>query len=131
MNIIAKKSKKVGLIDGKFYPCPETPNCVSTQSTDEQHKIEPIIYELTQEEAIAKIVGIINSMKRTIIITQTEDYVYAEFKSKLFKFVDDVEFYFDDKEKKIHFKSASRVGRNDFGVNRKRMENIRKKFLID
>ena len=73
MNIIAKKSKKVGLIDGKFYPCPETPNCVSTQSTDEQHKIEPIIYELTQEEAIAKIVGIINSMKRTTISTQTED----------------------------------------------------------
>ena len=131
MNFIAKKSKKVGVIDGKFYPCPETPNCVSTQSTDEQHKIEPIIYELTQEEAIAKIVGIINSMKRIIIITQTEDYVHAEFKSKLFKFVDDVEFYFDDDEKIIHFKSASRVGRSDLGVNRKRMEDIRKNFLMD
>ena len=126
-----KKSKIVGLIDGKFYPCPKTPNCASTQSTDELHKIEPITYDSSLENAKEKIVKIINSMKRTEIITQTENYIHIEFKSKLFKFVDDVEFYFDDREKIIHFKSASRVGRSDLGVNRKRMENIRKEFLTN
>ena len=130
MNIITKKSKKEGLINGKFYPCPETPNCVSTQSIDEQHKIKPITYDSSLEKAKEKIVKIINSIKRTEIITHTNDYIHSEFKSKLFKFVDDVEFYFDDNEKIIHFKSASRVGRSDLGVNRKRMENIRKKFLM-
>jgi len=131
VNFIAKKSKKVGVIDGKFYPCPETPNCVSTQSTDEKHKIEPINYNISLEKAKEKIVKIINSIKRTEIVTHTNDYIHGEFKSKLFKFVDDVEFYFDDDEKIIHFKSASRVGRSDLGVNRKRMEDIRKNFLMD
>lgn len=128
---ITKKSKKVGLVDGKFYPCPETPNCVSTQSSDEIHKIEPLTYDSSLEKAKEKIVEIISLIKRTKIISQTNNYIHAEFKSRIFRFVDDVEFYFDDDEKIIHFKSASRVGRSDMGVNRKRMENIRKKFLVD
>jgi len=131
VNKIAKKSKKVGLIDGKFYPCPKTPNCVSTQSTNEIHKIEPIKYNISCEEAKENIVKIINSIKRTEIINHTDDYIHAEFKSRIFKFVDDAEFYFDDKEKLIHFKSASRVGNNDLGVNRKRMEKIRNQFFMD
>ena len=69
-------------------------------------------------------------MKRTSIITQKDNYIHTTFKSRIFRFVDDIEFYFDDKEKLIHFKSASRVGRNDLGVNRKRMEEIRKRFNI-
>jgi uncharacterized protein (DUF1499 family) len=129
--ILVKKSNKVGIIDGKFYPCPETPNCVSTQSTDELHKIEPLTYDSSLEKAKEIIVEIINSIKRTKIITQTNDYLHAEFKSRIFKFIDDVEFYFDDNNKIIHFKSASRVGNSDMGVNRKRMEDIRKRFVTD
>ena len=130
MNFITKNSKKLGIVDGKFYPCPKTPTCVSTHSSDELHKIKPITYNSSREEVIEKIINIVKSMKRTSIITQKDNYIHTTFKSRIFRFVDDIEFYFDDKEKLIHFKSASRVGRNDLGVNRKRMEEIRKRFNI-
>jgi len=121
--------KPIGIVDGKFHPCPKSPNCVSTQSTDEKHKIEPLQYNSTLEEAREKIKNIIKSLKRTKIITESDNYLHFEFRTATFKFVDDVEFYFDDKEKIIHFRSASRVGWSDMGVNRKRMEKIRKLYL--
>jgi uncharacterized protein (DUF1499 family) len=73
--------------------------------------------------------GIILSMPRAKIVSSSEDYIHAEFRSKLFRFVDDVEFYFDAPRKLIDFRSASRVGHSDLGVNRKRMEEIREKFI--
>jgi len=130
VNCITKNSKKLGIVDGKFYPCPKTPNCVSTQSSDEIHKIKPIAYANSKEEVMQKIIKIVQSMKRTSIDTKKDNYIHATFKSRIFRFVDDVEFYFDDKEKLIHFKSASRVGKNDLGVNRKRMEEIRKRLKL-
>ena len=125
---IQRLKKPIGIKDGKFQPCPKSPNCVSTQSTDEKHKVHPIQYNATLEEAKENIKNIVGSMKRTKIITETESYLHFEFRTATFKFVDDVEFYFDDKEKTIHFRSASRVGWSDMGVNRKRMEKIRKLY---
>ncbi|MFX1337795.1 MAG: DUF1499 domain-containing protein [Promethearchaeota archaeon] len=77
--IVTKTSKKVGLIDGKFYPCPKTPNCVSTQSPDELHKIEPITYDSPLEKAKGKLVEIIISMKRTKMITCMNNNIHADF----------------------------------------------------
>jgi len=120
-----KKSKKpIGIVDGKFYPCPNSPNCVSTQATNEKHKIDPINYSGSLNEAKENITKIINSLKRSKIITDKENYIHVEFRTATFKFVDDVEFLFDDSEKKIHFRSRARLGYSDMGVNRKRMEKI-------
>ncbi|MHA2392346.1 MAG: DUF1499 domain-containing protein [Promethearchaeota archaeon] len=110
--------------DGKFQPCPKSPNCVSTQSKDEKRKMEPLKYYSTLEEAKSKIKGIINSFKRTTLITEEDNYLHFEFRTATFKFVDDVEFYFDDSAKIIHFRSASRVGWSDMGVNKKRMKKV-------
>ncbi|MFX0083502.1 MAG: DUF1499 domain-containing protein [Candidatus Hodarchaeota archaeon] len=126
---MTKKPKRIGLIDGKFHPCPKSPNCVSTQSSDEKHKIEPIKYEGGLEEAKSKIITIIKSLKRSKIITETENYLHIEFRTAVWRFVDDVEFFFDDTEKIIHFRSAARLGYSDLGVNRKRMENIKELYL--
>ena len=124
-----KKSKKpIGIIDGKFHPCPKTPNCVSTQVTDKKHRMEPIQYSSSVDEAKGKIKNIITSFKRTKLITETENYLHFEFRTATFKFVDDVEFYLDDKEKLIHFRSAARLGWSDMGVNRKRMGKIRELY---
>ncbi len=87
-------------------------------------------YNTTLKEAKLKILDIIKSLKRTIIINETEKYIHAEVRTRTFKFVDDVEFYFDDTEKIIHFRSAARIGWSDMGVNRKRMKNIRKLYLM-
>ena len=95
------------------------------------HYIDPILFkELEKAELTEIIAKIITSIKRTKIVKQNDDYIHAEFKTGVFRFVDDVEFYFDDNEKVIHFRSASRIGKTDFGTNRKRMEKIRKQFLI-
>lgn len=71
---------------------------------------------------------VIESMERTTIIEQTDNYLYAEFKSKLMGYVDDVEFYLDPNENVIHVRSASRLGKSDLGVNRKRVEEIKEKL---
>jgi uncharacterized protein (DUF1499 family) len=74
---------------------------------------------------MADLKKIIQGMKRTRIITEKDDYLYVEFTSALWRFVDDVEFYFKDASKTIQVRSASRLGRSDLGVNRKRIETIR------
>jgi uncharacterized protein (DUF1499 family) len=120
-----KKSKKpTGIVDGKFYACPNTPNCVSTQATDSQHKMDPIKYSGSLSDAKARIIDIINSLKRSRIITDENSYIHIEFRTATFRFVDDVEFLFEDSEKIIHFRSRARLGYSDMGVNRKRMEKI-------
>lgn len=125
---MAKSKKPIGIVNGKLHPCPKSPNCVSTQAIDEKQKMEPINYSGDLEDAKAKIIDIINSLKRSKIITNEENYIHIEFRTATFRFVDDVEFIFDDKEKVIHFRSRARMGYSDMGVNRKRMEEITKLF---
>ena len=67
-------------------------------------------------------------MNRVRVVKLEDNYIHAEFISFIFRFVDDVEFYFDDEQKLIQIKSASRVGYSDLGVNRRRIEKIRKQF---
>lgn len=121
----------VNIDSGELAPCPSSPNCVSTVATGAKHRIEPISYSGNQEEAMEKLVAVVNSMKRAEIVERKGDYLYVEFTTATWRFVDDVEFYLDDGEKLIHFRSASRVGHSDLGVNRKRMEKIRLKFRND
>ena len=66
------------------------------------------------------------SLPRVKLVEEDESYLHCEFTSLLFRFVDDVEFVFDDATKTLHFRSASRTGYGDLGVNRKRMEEIRR-----
>ncbi len=125
---MAKSKKPIGMVNGKLHPCPKSPNCVSTQAIDEKQKMEPINYSGDLEDAKAKIIGIINSLKRSKIVTNEENYVHIEFRTAAFRFVDDVEFLFDDIEKVIHFRSRARMGYSDMGVNRKRMKEITNLF---
>lgn len=118
----------IGVQSGKLAPCPNSPNCVSSQSQDAEHKIAPLTYNSTATVAMAKLKKVIESLERTKIITETDNYLYAEFTSKLMGFVDDVEFLIDDNSKVIHVRSASRLGQSDLGVNRKRIETIREKL---
>jgi uncharacterized protein (DUF1499 family) len=119
----------LGVTKGRLAPCPDAPHCVSTQSEDEGHRMEPFSYTTSQAEAQEKLLTIIRSMKRTKIISIKNDYLHAECTSAFFRYVDDVEFYFDDEQKLIHFRSSSRLGYYDVGVNRRRMGKIREIFL--
>jgi uncharacterized protein (DUF1499 family) len=68
---------------------------------------------------------VVRTLSRTKLVDEDESYLHYEFTSMLLRFVDDVEFLFDDDTKTIHFRSASRTGYGDLGVNRKRMEQVR------
>lgn len=107
-------------------PCPSSPNCVSTQAQDAGHAIVPFRYQKTRPEAKEALKAVIQSLPRTKLVEEDETYLHFEFTSLLFRFVDDVEFLLDDEAKTIHFRSASRTGYGDLGVNRRRMEDIRK-----
>jgi uncharacterized protein (DUF1499 family) len=116
---------KLGVLDGRLSPCPSSPNCVSSQSSDKRHAIKPFRYQVALGEARDRLVAVLKAIPRAKVITVKEYYVHAEFHSKLFGFVDDVEFSFDKDHETIHVRSASRTGYYDFGVNRKRVEHIR------
>ncbi len=110
----------------QLAPCPSSPNCVSTQAHDQDHAIKPLRYQKSKAEAKQVVKDSILSLPRTKLVEEDETYLHYEFTSLLLRFVDDVEFLFADETKTIHFRSASRTGHSDFGVNRRRMEEIRK-----
>ncbi len=128
LSALATKSKNLGVNHGRLAPCPNSPNCVSTQDADSQHTIEAIVFEGAPEDAMRKLKAVIAAIPRMEIITETDSYLHAEATSLFFRFRDDVEFVIDGQAKLIHFRSASRVGHSDLGANRTRMERIRQAF---
>jgi uncharacterized protein (DUF1499 family) len=105
--------------------CPSSPNCVSTEAQDKGHAIAPFRYRKSRAEAKEALKEIIRSLPRMQLVEEDETYLHYEVTSLLLRFVDDVEFLFEDETKTIHFRSASRTGYGDLGVNRKRMEQLR------
>ena len=128
MIFAGKRPNHLGVRDGKLTPCPNTPNCVCSQSSDAVHKIEPLTYNSTPEQAFAALKRLIQSLPRTKIIAESEDYLRVEFTLPIVGFVDDVEFYLERNANVIHVRSASRLGMSDLGVNRRRIETIRTKY---
>ena len=112
----------------KFSPCPDSPNCVSTQSTDKAHFIEPLHYADSLADARQKLISILKNTKRVRLVKVETDTIHAEFRSSIFKFIDDVELYFPPDQAIIHVKSASRKGYYDFGANRRRVERLHAAF---
>lgn len=115
----------IGLSSGHLSACPSSPNCVASQDEDEEHSIEPITYKSDRNTAKKTLLKVLSVVPRTEVIEQTDDYIHTESTSRIFKFVDDAEFYFPENEKVIQVRSASRVGESDLGVNRRRIEQIR------
>ena len=113
----------LGVKDGRFAACKTTPNCVSSQAdpADREHYIMPIAFGGTMHELRRAV----ESMERAAVIREEGNYLYAEYASKLMGFVDDVEFLVDPAKGVVHVRSASRLGRRDFGVNRERIEALR------
>jgi len=125
-----KNAPPIGIQGGRLTPCPATPNCVSSDADpkDPTHWIAPFRirgdigpFWKTLEETVA-------DRPRTRIVTADETYLHAEEKSRIFGFVDDIEFQLHPAEGIAAVRSASRTGRSDLGVNRKRVEEIRSKL---
>jgi uncharacterized protein (DUF1499 family) len=112
----------------RLQPCPPTPNCVSSKAQGKTHRVEPFPFAGSGAEALARVRAAALSFPRTKVVEEAPGYVHVTFTSAVFRFVDDVEFEADEKALVVNVRSASRVGRGDFGVNRKRVEAIRAKL---
>jgi uncharacterized protein (DUF1499 family) len=125
---------KLGIKTEQLTPCPNSPNCVVSQISDKEHFILPILFSGTQQDAQQRLLKILENFAHTNIVSVRENYIRVEFRTKVFGFVDDAEFYFSQTENNkitINVRSASRIGYSDFGVNRKRIEQIRNIFKDD
>lgn len=105
--------------------CGERPNCVSSVAFRKNQFVEPINYSVETADAKKILVAEIQKNPQAAIIAVRDGYIHATFTSKIFKFVDDVEFVIDHHKKRIHFRSRSRIGYYDLGANRKRMLAIK------
>lgn len=123
-----KKPESVGLEVKSLSLCGNKPNCVCSLDNRPSHMISPWDWKGSEAGGIAKIEALVNSFPRTRVISISGDYLHAEFRTSIFGFVDDVEFLVDADAKKIHIRSASRLGYSDLGANRSRVEILKSMF---
>lgn len=116
--------ENIGLNEKSLSPCPSSPNCVSTESEDPGQAMAPITYTVSHLEAKEKVLAFLNSRKDAEILVNQREYIRAAFTIPILGFIDDVEFYLPVEKKIIHFRSASRSGYSDLGVNRGRMKEF-------
>ena len=116
-----RRPDNLGVKNGRFAPCRRSPNCVSSQADplDKEHYIAPIEFRGSMQSLRGAIAG----LPLATIITAHGDYLYAEFRTPILRFVDDVEFL--KAGDLLHVRSASRLGRRDFKANRNRVEQLR------
>lgn len=119
----------LGVKDSRLASCPSSPNCVSSDDADGPHRVSG--FQLATPAAVAwRVVRTtVASLPRAKIITETDDYLYAECSSAFFGFVDDLELHLRPAQNLIAVRSAARLGHSDFGVNRQRVESLRAELI--
>ncbi len=123
----ASNPPKVRLVDGRLRVCPKSPNCVSSESDGASSRVQPLAFQGPPEKAWADLKEIIREMGGKIE-EEHDGYLWATFTSRVFRFVDDVEFRMVSSDSMIHVRSGSRKGYSDLGVNRRRVERLRALF---
>lgn len=125
-----KRPSNLGVKDGRLAACPGKPNCVSSQASAARQRVAPLRFSAEQGAAMNRLKDVVNNISGTTLVDEKDDYFHFECASKILGFVDDLEFLCDAEEQVIHVRSASRLGYSDLGVNRKRVEGIRRKFEL-
>lgn len=118
----------IGVHDGKLAPCPDTPNCVCSMEKRKKFRVQPLDVSGNATQAMQCLEHMLRGRKRMEILENNDGYIHATSSSKVFGFVDDVEFLLDAQAGVIHVRSAARLGYTDFGVNRQRAERLRRLF---
>lgn len=118
----------LGLVDGRLRPCPDRPFCVSSEDPRPDRRVAPLAFTGSPDEARARLERTLRSLERTRVTVVHPAYLRAEARSRLFRFTDDVEIRIDPDAGVAHIRSASRLGRSDFGANRSRVETVRRRF---
>jgi uncharacterized protein (DUF1499 family) len=118
----------LGVRNGKLAPCPDSPNCVSTEASDEGHATAPFVLEMPPERAWPLVREAVESLPGTVVVRATDDYLHAESTTPLMRYVDDLELLLQGDRGRIAVRSASRVGWSDMGANRERVWQLRREL---
>ncbi|WP_031481915.1 DUF1499 domain-containing protein [Maridesulfovibrio frigidus] len=121
----ASKPKNLGIKNGKFATCPKSPNCVSSQAIDDEHKVAPLKAHGDIEIVMKTLAESIEQMSGAKVVQREGPYLHAEFTSSIMKFVDDLECFYEEDKSEIQIRSASRIGYSDFSANRNRIKKMR------
>lgn len=132
LSLTSRRPSNLGLEGGKLRACPDSPNCVCSTGQSAAHRIEPLVWKGDPQAGLERLAQILQRFPNAECESiQDQRYLHVEFTSALFRFVDDVEFLADPDAGVIHVRSASRTGRSDLGVNRRRVEEIRRQFTAE
>jgi uncharacterized protein (DUF1499 family) len=124
--LAGKRPLRLGVTDGQLQPVrTQLSNAVSSTATTDYHRIAPLSGGTNAKASFERLRSVVATMPGATLVVDQPDYLYAEFQSRIWHFVDDVEFLLDEPAGVIEVRSASRLGRKDFGVNRARIESIR------
>lgn len=124
-----KPSIELGLEEGRLREIPDKDNAVSTETKIENKRIEPLSFKSTLEKTKEAMKKSLSSYGNIKIKEEKRNYIYAVDTTGKMKFHDDIEIYFDEKNKKIQYRSASRAGYSDMGVNKKRYKEVSKVYI--
>ncbi|MDX8407852.1 MAG: DUF1499 domain-containing protein [Mariprofundaceae bacterium] len=130
LGLMSQQAPELGLVDGRLSPCPDSPNCVSSEASadDAMHFVEPISFQSTRSNVVWHTLSRVIEQQGGEIVESSDDYLHAIFTSRIFRYIDDVEARLDTGAGLIHLRSASRVGHSDLGANRQRIKAIRSLF---
>lgn len=126
VTIYVQNSRAPGLghSQGRLKPLSNKPNAVSTQADDVAKRVAPWPFKADQEKTMAAILEAVEGYGGAEVVEQKADYLYVVFTTDLMKFHDDAEFYLDSDAREVHFRSSSRAGYSDRGLNRQRYEKL-------
>ncbi len=119
----------LGMTNGSFARLPRTPNAISSQTSDLRKKVDPFPFNQNLTESKNSLKIILATFKGMDILHESKNYIHAVSTSATMHFHDDIEFFFDERSKVVHFRSASRIGYSDMNINRKRYERLRKEYI--
>jgi len=133
--LAGKAPDDLGVREGRLKPPSDTPNSVSSQAnlypSHPQQKyayLPPFNYRGDSQQAMQRLAGLLSATAGCVMVKQEPVYLYAQCRTKLLNYTDDIEFYLDEQAGVIHVRSASRLGHSDLGANRKRIEAWRQRF---
>ena len=119
----------LGETNGSLAPLPRTPNAVSSQTSDIRKKVDPFPFKQNLTESKNSIKIILEDFEGLTLLHESKNYIHAFTTSKTMRFHDDIEFFFDERSKVVHFRSASRIGYSDMNVNRNRYERLKESYM--
>lgn len=122
------RAPELGHDDGRLKPLGSRPNAVSTQAREVSKRVEPWPFKDSRETTMAAIMRAVETYGGAEIKSRGDNYLYVVFTTPLMKFHDDAEFYLDESERGVHFRSSSRAGYSDRGLNRQRYERLRELY---